>query len=179
MERPIMITRTLLLAAATLGLAALAANDGAPRTRCVEAPPVNGECEIKHYRATFASATGSINGDTIVLSGGWVFLRPHGGGGSHRREAVVTTGFVRGGVGAAPIGPGVVRPSFLVIAYQNQTALAVTSGTMGTPGGVAAGCEVMYGSSGEGTPFALSTDQGVVGILNGLGVSFPGTCPQS
>lgn len=159
-------SRGVFFATTALALAALTAVPCAAQSACTAGPvPTNGTCTIQGYTAQFSSATGNINPNTtaINLTGGWVLMTP---------TATVTTSFASVGV-----SPG---PSFLIVAYAQYTALAVLSGTMASPAGLQAGCEVWYASSsgGPSAPVAISSDASVVGILTGLGASYPTTCPQ-
>lgn len=161
-------SRGIFSAAAALALAALTAAPCAAQTACATgAVPANGTCAIGAYAARFASATGSISASTqgITLSGGWVLMTP---------LATVTTTYAPGGVGALP--------TFLVVAYGGYTTVAVVSGTLASAGNLQAGCQVRYLSTSNGSPVqlgAISADtRGTVPILSGLGVSYPGSCPQ-
>ncbi|MFL5385019.1 MAG: hypothetical protein ACJ8GN_21065 [Longimicrobiaceae bacterium] len=155
--------RGVFLAIAALALAAAPA---AAQSPCAPGNvPNSGSCTIGGYTANFASASGTIGANGVNLTGGWVYLTP---------TPPVTTSYAPSGV-----APGL--PSFLVVAYARYTAVAVVSGTMGAPAGLGAGCEAWYTNTSNGAPgpaFAISTDPGVVTILNQMGISYPTTCTQ-
>lgn len=155
------------LFAAALALAALTAIPCAAQSACATGSvPNTGTCTIGDYAAQFASASGTISSTLgINLTGGRVFMTPLG---------TVTTTYAPGGVSALP--------TYLVVAYGGYTTVAVVSGTLASAGNLQAGCQVRYLSTSSGAPVQLgpiSADTGgTVPILNGLGVSYPSSCPQ-
>ncbi|HEX9936906.1 MAG TPA: hypothetical protein VGB15_07280 [Longimicrobium sp.] len=181
--------RALSLVTLTLGVALLTP-DPAAAQQCTNPVAIpNGTQQIGQWNAQFASATGCIfmSSQSIYLTGGWVLISPPG---SQKPNTTVppvkvSTSYVPAGAssGQGPVirssgGGNSTLPTYLVIAFQWGTSVALLSGSMGSPA-LNPGCQVIYTSPNQNpAPTPTYYDQNTINILGVLQITnYPTSCP--